>query len=303
MESRTLKVAVVVLNWNGVEVLPLCLESLSRAAAASRHDMDLMVVDNNSTDGSCELLAEQYPDWELLRSSANLGFAGGMNLGIREYLERDVDYICVVNNDIEADSGLFDPLLIDLETEARRGAACPRMHYFEPRERIWYGGGKVGRLTLVSRHLGIRKKAQGRWLQAADTGYLTGCCLMGRTEFWRTTEGFDEEFGFYSEDVDLSLRASGLGWTLRYVPAGLLYHKVGYSSGGGGTARKLRAQRIAVGALVRRHRHPALQPIAWAGWSLFACRGALAAILRGEGGIVMSLFKSILPWGKRGSGP
>lgn len=285
-ETPVRRLGLVVLNWNGQAVLPTCLATLEDAAAASRHAVSLLLVDNASTDGSADWAAGAHPGWELLRLGENRGFAAGMNAGLTLLLARDLDYLCALNNDIEATAGLFDPLVADLEAEPRRGAVCPRIHYADPRERIWYAGGRVSRSSVVSRHLGLRQRAQGRWLEATETDYLTGCCLLGRAEFWRTTAGFDERFGFYGEDVDLSLRARALGWQLRYQPAALLYHRVGFASGGQLAAGKLRAQRRAAAALVARHVPRWRRPLAHAAWGWHWGLALLAAIGRGEPGVL-----------------
>lgn len=293
MASERRVLGLLVLNWNGEAVLPACLESLSLAAARSRHQVSLLLVDNGSSDGSPERAAREHPLWPQLRLAENLGFAAGINAGLKRLLADPVDHVCIVNNDVEVDAELLDPLVEDLEVEARRGAVCPRIHYHAERNRIWYAGGAVSRLGLVSRHLGIRRAAAGRWLRATDTGYLTGCCLMGRAEFWRTTGGFDEAFGFYAEDVDLSLRARALGWQLRYQPDSLLYHRVGFSSGGGMSPAKLRAQRAAARTLIRRHLPAWRRPLAYLAWGLHWSRAGLAALGRGEGGVITALIRSL----------
>jgi len=275
----------VVLNWNGAEVLPLCLESLEAAADCSRHEVGLMLVDNDSDDGSDFWAQDEHPRWELLRSGANLRYAGGMNLGIRAWLERGAGYILVLNNDIMADRDFIDPMVEDLEAGARRGAACPRIHYLDRPDRVWYAGGKVGRLFRITRHRGIRCPAAGKLLEGGDTGYLTGCAMMGKAAFWREIGGFDEEFAFYAEDVDLSLRARKAGWALRYVPASLIFHRVGFSSGGGLSPRKLRAQLAATRLLLRRHVNVLLRPLAWLAWGAHLSLALLRARLRGERGL------------------
>ena len=292
-ETPRRRVGLVVLNWNGGEVLPACLASLDAAVTHSRHAVTRLLVDNASTDGSADTALGAHPQWELLRLDSNRRFAGGMNAGLQLLLARDLDHVCVLNNDTEADPDLLDPLVDALEQDPRAGGVCPRIHYADPRDRMWYAGGAVSRFSTVSRHLGLRKPAAGRWLVPAETGYLTGCCLMGRGEFWRSTGGFDESFGLYAEDVDLSLRARALGWGLRYAPAALLYHRVGFASGGGLAATKLRAQRKAVLHLLRRHVPAWRRPLALAAWGLHVLRGALAARLRGERGVGGALVRAM----------
>ena len=300
MEGERRRVGLLVLNWNGLVVLPLCLDSLTAAAAESRHEVTLLLFDNGSTDGSQAWVREAQADWEILESDMNLGFAGGMNRGIEALVGRGCEFVCVLNNDIEADAGLIDPLVEALTAQSHRGASAPRIHYHGRRDRIWYAGGSVSRLAKIARHQGIREKAVGRWLEPCDTGYLTGCCIMGKAEFWRTTGGFDTDFELYAEDVDLSLRARALGWRLRYEPAALLYHRVGFSSGGASAPAKLRAQRRAVSKLLRRHVPPVLRPLARLGWGFYVSFAALGALGRGEGRVLGSLFASLLPGRRKG---
>jgi GT2 family glycosyltransferase len=293
-----LKVGLVVLNWNGAAVLPLCLETLETAAAVSRHDVGLLLVDNDSRDGSDLWAEREHPAWELLRTGSNLRYAKGMNAGIRAWLDRGADYILLLNNDIRADAEFIDPLIEDLETGTPRGAACPRIHYMGLPQQIWYGGGRVSRYFRITAHRGIRKHALGSLRESGVTDYLTGCALMGKAAFWKETGGFDKNFEFYAEDVDLSLRAREAGWSLRYVPSSLIYHRVGHSSGGGLSESKLRAQWKGTRKLIGRHVHPALRPMAWLAWALHVGITALKASLRGERGLSASMARALSKKGK-----
>ncbi len=292
------KVGLVVLNWNGASVLPLCLETLDAAAAASSHEIGKLLVDNDSSDGS-DLRAERaHPDWDILRTGSNLRYAGGMNAGIRAWLDRGMDYILVLNNDIRADAGLIDPLVADLEDGTPRGAACPRIHYLDRPLQLWYGGGRVSRLFRITRHRGIRRHALGELRRAGNTEYLTGCALMGGAAFWRETGGFDESFEFYGEDVDLSLRAKEAGWALRYAPEAMLYHRVGFSSGGGASEGKLRAQWKGTRRLLARHVGPGLRPLAYLAWAVHIGMAALKAMARGESELPASLAGALRKEGR-----
>jgi len=293
VDSDRREVGLVVLNWNGAAVLPGCLESLERAADASRHEIGLLLVDNDSSDGSADWAEREHPRWEILRTGANLRYAGGMNAGIRAWLDRGMDHILVLNNDIRAATGFIDPLVADLEEGTPRGAACPRIHYMDRPMEIWYGGGRVGRRLRITRHRGIREPALGRLRERGVTEYLTGCAIMGKAAFWRETGGFDTSFEFYAEDVDLSLRAREAGWSLRYVPSSLIYHRVGYSSGGGLSEHKLRAQWKGTRRLMARHVTPALRPAAWMAWIFHVGVAALKALLRGERGLPAAMAGAV----------
>ncbi len=292
------KVGLVVLNWNGASVLPHCLESLEGAAAASIHEVGKLLVDNASSDGSDLWAEREFPTWEILRTGSNLRYAGGMNAGIRAWLDGGMDYILVLNNDIRVDANFIDPLLADLENGTPRGAACPRIHYMDEPCLLWYGGGQVSRNFRITRHRGIRKAAVGKLRQSGATEYLTGCAIMAKAAFWRETEGFDESFDFYGEDVDLSLRARKAGWALRYVPDSLIYHRVGFSSGGGSSKNKLRSQWKATRQLLSRHVSPGMRPLAYLAWSAHIGLRALAALMRGEKNLPASMAGALRKEGK-----
>src|SRR3712207_3089549 len=104
------KVAVVVLSWNGRDDTLACVESL---LAQSWPRVETIVVDNGSTDGSADAVAERFPDVPLIRSDTNLGFAEGNNVGLRAALERGADYALLLNNDTIADERLVESLVAE----------------------------------------------------------------------------------------------------------------------------------------------------------------------------------------------
>ena len=282
MVPEARRLGIVVLNWNGAEVLPACLNSLRSAAEASRHEVSVLLVDNDSRDDFVSMAEELWPELAVLRNEENLLFGGGMNRGLDYWLDRKQDFVLLLNNDIKCDVDFLDPLVEDLERDPRRGAASPRIHYLDPADRLWYGGGKVSRLARITSHRGIRKRPVEDLLRSDETGYLTGCAILGRRDFWKETGGFDPAFPFYAEDVDLSLRAREQGWLLRYVAESMIFHRVGFSSGGGMAPAKLRAQLTASGKLIRRHVSAPWRPLARLAWTLHLALAILRALFRGE---------------------
>ena len=213
---------IVVLNWNGKEVTPRCLDSICRSSCLPDA---IVVVDNASGDGSVELIRERYPHIVLIANNCNLGFAEGCNIGIRYLLERHFDLILLLNNDAEVDPEC-------LREFQRAAESCPAAAYgatvYEHvnREKVWYGGGATSRLTLEGRHETQHPTSSDR---PRPTGFITGCCLLFRSAALKQIGLLDTNFFAYYEDVDWCLRAKALGNHLLYVPKAAVYHEASHS--------------------------------------------------------------------------
>jgi len=290
-------VAVIVLNWNGREVLGPCLDSLSRV---SDPPLDIIVVDNGSTDSSQEIARERGGDVTLIENGRNLLFAAGNNVGIEAALARGAGFILLLNNDTEVDPLFINEMLQAFE-DPETGIAGPKIYYHDDPGRIWFGGGGFNRLTGVPYHEGIRKIDGEREDLPGETGWVTGCALLARAEVFDRLNGLDPSYRIYCEDVDFCLRARESGWKIRYVPSARVWHKVSSSSGGGMTPFKLENRLASTWKLLSRHRRPCWRvlvfPVHLAGfiglslglllggrWKLLAAamRGAASAMRSGR---------------------
>ena len=151
-------VRVVVLNWNAADLTSRCIRSIE-ATEWPPGELDLVLVDNGSIDGSAEVLARRHPGWRVIRNGANLGFAEGINRALRP---ADADFIALVNNDAVVDRGWLAPLVDTLEAHPEVGAAAPLIvfdRWFVDVEVAVGGEGGRARLTEVS------VDGQGRWSQ------------------------------------------------------------------------------------------------------------------------------------------
>jgi len=248
MDRRRLH--VIILNWNGREVLGQCLDSLMHVTDPP---LDMIVVDNGSTDSSLEIVRQGFPGVELIENGENLLFAAGNNAGIEIALERGAEFILLLNNDTEVDPRFAAEMLRAFDDPAV-GVAGPKIYYHDDPERIWYGGGGFNRLTGVPFHHGLRRM-EGSFEDApCETGWVTGCALMARRKVFEQIGALDASYTIYCEDVDFCLRAAGAGWSLRYVPAAKVWHKVSSSSGGGMTPFKLENRIASTWKLFARHR-------------------------------------------------
>ncbi len=270
-EERPL-VWVIVLNWNGAEVIEDCLESLLSMDYPRFH---VLVVDNASSDGSAEIVARDFPDARLLRLEENRMYAGGNNAGIEPALAAGASAVMLVNNDTRADERLLSSLMDALSSRPGAGAAGPKIFYHDQPDRIWSYGGRVQMPLGLVRHIGIRKADGSRYDSLREVDYLTGCCLLIRSEALRSVGFLDTSYTIYGEDVDWCLRARSKGWKSIVVPGAHLWHKVSHSSGGGLTPFKAYYKMRSNVLLFRRF----ARPVHWITWP--AATAALAAAMAG----------------------
>jgi len=195
---------VVVLSFRGRDDTLECLASLLDPP----HDYSVLVVDNGSFDGVLEEATRRHPDVLTLQTGRNLGFAGGMNAGLRWAIERGAGTITVLNNDTVCSP----PAIEALERAASQGAVVsPQVNYLAAPDSVWFGGGAVDADTALPRHLSETELAALPPLDSAPTETLAGCCLTAREDVWQRVGLFDDRYFLLFEDADLSLRAARLG--------------------------------------------------------------------------------------------
>lgn len=221
------RVAVIVLNWNGQDVLGHCLRSLM---ASDYLNLQILVVDNGSSDGSIEYVQNVFPTVQILSSQTNLGFAAGNNLGIRQMLQQGVDYILLLNNDTVVDEQCVSYLVRTAEGDPSYGALNPKIYYFDPPDRLWYAGGAFSLWKGVTEHWGRKKSDTGRYDRTRAVTFLTGCALFLRSSVLRQVGLLDEQLVSYAEDADLCFRVRRAGHQLGYVPTARVWHKEGFSA-------------------------------------------------------------------------
>ncbi len=274
-------VAVIVLAWNGLALTRATLDSLARCRRPDGWTVRVTVVDNASSDGTPAAITADYPWVELVALPENRRFAGGNNVGIVRALEQGADAVMLINNDVQADPGLLERLLLALEQEPGAGAAAPLIYHAAPTDVIWYAGGECRPAIAFSAHRGIRTRDRGQYRSVEDTGYLTGCCLLATRACWEKVGLLDERYFIYAEDADWCLRARAAGFRLLFVPTARLWHEVSASSGGGANAWKIYQRLRANAAMWARHAH-GMATLTW-GPCFLAQQVVLALVLVARG--------------------
>lgn len=255
----------VVLNWNRKEVTLRCVEALRRARPAPPA---IVLVDNGSTDGSPAFLREACPDVDLIEAGANLGYAGGNNLGIKRALGHGAARVLILNNDVEVEPDCIARLETALDRDPAVGAAGPLIVL--PRDadqppRIWAAGGELSHRENVSRLRGFGRRVNGQFSAEEDVDYLPGCAILLRREAIDRVGLLDEDYFCYMEDVDLGQRIREAGFVNRLVPSAIAVHAASASTGGGySAARKYMNAANSVRFLKR---HPSLK--GWCGFVAF----------------------------------
>ena len=229
-------VTVIVLNWNGRELLKDCLGSLEKV---EYENFNVLVVDNGSMDDSVEYVKLSFPNFDILELDNNLGFAAGNNLGFDVAKNKNAEFVIFLNNDTIVDKNFIKPLLAPFE-DISVGQTVPKILYADDEEKIWYAGGIVNLWTGNIFHQGIREYDSERFNQSKITDYATGCCFCMKVSDYEGLNGFDESYSMYGEDVDLSLRIRKSGKNIFFVPESKIYHKVSASIGGAFSLKKMK---------------------------------------------------------------
>ena len=222
-------VYIIILTWNGKDDTLECLRSLERQ---SYPIANVLVVDNASTDGTADAIRSDFPKVDLIVNSVNLRYAGGNNVGIKHALERGAEYVLLLNNDTVVDREFLGHLVRVVEGNRRVGIVGPKIYYYNDRKRIWFAGGKIEWSMGWISHEGIREYDVGQYDTMKEVDYLTGCCMLVKREVIEAVGMLDESYHIYGEDVDWCIRASRAGYTLLYVPASKVWHKLSASTEG-----------------------------------------------------------------------
>ncbi len=210
-------VSVIVVNWNGLRYLPRCLAAL---AAQTYPAVEVILVDNGSTDGSAAWVTAHYPQVRLILNAANRGFAAANNQGIAA---AQGDYLALLNNDAWAEPEWLSALVAAMERAPRVGMVASQMLFADRPEIINSTGICVDQCGISwDRHGGAPAQAPDQ-PPVEVFGPCAGAALYRRALF-NEVGVFDEDFFVYLEDVDLAWRARWCGWQALYVPAARVYH-------------------------------------------------------------------------------
>ena len=230
-------VAVIIVSYNSENHLGDCLESVF--THCRRVNLEVIVLDNASTDNSVALVRNQFPAVKLLTPGRNLGFAAGVNLAARH---ATADYLLLLNPDTVLLESAIDAIVEFARNSPHHGLYGART--FKPDGRVepsscwglptlWsLAMFATGLSSMARRHPLFDPESLGDWPRdtVREVGIISGCCLLVARPVWEKLGGFDERFFMYGEDADLAMRARRSGYRPVICPQARLIHEVGQSS-------------------------------------------------------------------------
>lgn len=212
-------VSAVVVNWNGRAHLETCLGSL---LDQTLDGVEVILVDNGSTDGSLDLVRERFGETvRILANSTNLGYGRALNIGMRAARGR---YLFVLNNDTQVAPGCLAALAAAADRHPSTGSFAPKILSFDDPSCI-DGIGLLLYPDGSARARGRLERDSGQYDREEEVLMASGCAMLLRRAMLADIGGFDEDLFAYCEDTDLGLRARLAGWHCRAVPAAVVYHK------------------------------------------------------------------------------
>ena len=223
-------VSIITINYNGLKGTCELMETLP----LDDKSIEVIVVDNASTQDEASVIEQRYPQVKVIRSHTNLGYAGGNNLGIRAAHGR---YLFFINNDTLLKTS-FQPLILRLESSEAIGVVCPKIRYAWSPQPIQYAGyTPLSRITMRNKAIGCGEIDKRQYDTARPTPYAHGAAMMVKREAINKVGLMPECYFLYYEELDWSMMFHHAGYDIWYDPATTILHKESQSTGQGSPLR------------------------------------------------------------------
>jgi len=227
------RIAVVILNWNGRKYLEQFLPPLIEYSSG---EVDIIVADNASKDDSISFLETNFPSVRIIRNTTNEGFARGYNLALKQV---EADYYILLNSDIEVTPDWIRPIIDMMEKDPSIAACQPKILSYTDRSKFEYAGAaggfidKYGYPFCRGRLFQTLEDDLGQYDDVIEIFWATGACMFVRAAIFHQAGGLDEDFFAHMEEIDLCWRLKNLGYKIMYCPKSVVFHI------GGGTLPKI----------------------------------------------------------------
>lgn len=218
------KLSVITVNYNGLKDTCALIDTIP-----FNEDMEVIVVDNGSTENEASILQEHYPNIKVIRSEKNLGFAGGNNIGIKAAKGK---YLYLVNNDTIFKDFNPQALIRRLESSPKVGMVCPKIRFAWDNNPIQFAGYTLlSPITVRNKAIGFGEEDKGQYDTPRQTPYAHGAAMMIKREVIDKVGLMPECYFLYYEELDWSMMISCLGYEIWYEPDSTIYHKESQSTG------------------------------------------------------------------------
>jgi GT2 family glycosyltransferase len=218
-----MKLAIVILNWNGQQLLEQFLPSV----VSYSKEANIYIADNASTDNSIEFVTTHYPEITIIKNKTNGGYAKGYNDALQQV---EADIYCLLNSDIEVTENWLTPIISEFQTDDTVAAIQPKILDYKDKSKFEYagaGGGFIDKYGYPYCRGRIFDSIETDLKQYNDTlniFWASGACLFVKSDTYRYLNGFDEDYFAHQEEIDLCWRIQNLNKKIKYVGTSTVYH-------------------------------------------------------------------------------
>jgi len=218
-----MKIAVVILNWNGEKLLEQFLPSIVQYS----QEATVYVADNASTDDSISYVKAFFPTVQIIKNESNLGFAEGYNEALKSV---DAELFALINSDIEGTENWLKPILETFENEPETAIIQPKILDYKNKEYFEYAGAaggftdKYGYMFCRGRIFETLEKDHGQYDDNCEIFWASGACFFIRSSVYNELKGFDGDFFAHQEEIDLCWRTFNKGYKIKYNSQSVVYH-------------------------------------------------------------------------------
>jgi GT2 family glycosyltransferase len=222
-------VAVVILNWNGKELLSRFLPGVLKSGY---DNLQLIVGDNASTDGSAAFIRDNFPSIRIIQNDQNYGFAEGYNRIIKQI---EADYFILLNSDVDVPENWIRPVIVEMEADTQVAAAQPKIKWFADQSKFEYAGAAGGFMDKNAfpfcrgRLFDQIEADHGQYEDKREIFWASGAAFFIKRRQWEESGGLDPDLFAHMEEIDLCWRLKNMGYKVIYCPGAEVYHV------GGGT--------------------------------------------------------------------
>jgi GT2 family glycosyltransferase len=218
-----MKIAVVILNWNGTKLIEQFLPSIVKYSP----EADIYVADNASTDDSISYVISHFPNVKIIVNKSNFGFAKGYNEALKSV---DTDIYALVNSDIEVTENWLKPIIETFGNEPKTAIIQPKILDYKRKDYFEYAGAaggfmdKYGYMFCRGRIFETLEKDYGQYNDDCEIFWASGACFFIRSSVYKELKGFDSDFFAHQEEIDLCWRAFNKGHRIKYNAQSVVYH-------------------------------------------------------------------------------
>lgn len=218
------KLSIITVNYNGLEDTCALIDSIP-----FNDNMEVIVIDNASTENEATLISQRYPQVKTIRSNKNLGFAGGNNLGIKAAKGK---YLLLINNDTIFKDYNIQPLIDRLESSSTIGMVCPKIRFAWGNNPVQFAGyTPLSNITVRNQAIGYGEEDKGQYDIPHLTPYAHGAAMLIKREAIEKIGLMPECYFLYYEELDWSMMFTRAGYEIWYEPACTIFHKESQSTG------------------------------------------------------------------------